>query len=331
MTKFHILLERDVGLFSLVQQIISHIPWAQKEGRVPVACFGRDVVYWSDNGYRGADNVWEYYFEPLVKPFSLDRVPADLVADARRPFQRGEIVRELRDGSIATPHFGDHKSMKGKTIAIPFKWLDPSRRLRRQTAPIIREFIRPRGYITEAVEGFRHQYFGSGRVIGVHARGTDAPLRKWQRKGSLVRDNFARKVDAILGKMGDAKIFIATDEEAMVDFFRDRYGPRVAAYPALRHKEGDPVGFGPTGKVVPAYLTATPEAAAQNGAEAVIEYLLLTKCDCLVHNGSGFARTVLLAEPEMPHFNVHLENTSYATMLSGAVVAKLPNLSRVFR
>ena len=37
--KFHIICERDVGLFSLIQQVIANVPWAVKEDRVPVVYF----------------------------------------------------------------------------------------------------------------------------------------------------------------------------------------------------------------------------------------------------------------------------------------------------
>jgi hypothetical protein len=39
--------------------------------------------------------------------------------------------------------------------------------------------------------------------------------------------------------------------------------------------------------------------------EAVIEYLLLSRCEELVHNGSSLARTVLLNAPDLPHVNTH--------------------------
>ncbi len=43
---FHVMCERDVGLFSLVQQVIANVPWARSENRSPVAFFGRRTCYW---------------------------------------------------------------------------------------------------------------------------------------------------------------------------------------------------------------------------------------------------------------------------------------------
>ena len=61
---------------------------------------------------------------------------------------------------------------------------------------------------------------------------------------------------------------------------------------------------------MPAYLTESTDAAARNGEEAIIDYLLLSRCNILVHNSSGLARTVLLANAEQPHINTHLNRKS---------------------
>jgi len=56
---------------------------------------------------------------------------------------------------------------------------------------------------------------------------------------------------------------------------------------------------------MPAYVTGDPRLAALNGEEAVVEHLLLGRCLALVHNGSSLARTVLLANPALPHVNAN--------------------------
>jgi hypothetical protein len=53
-----------------------------------------------------------------------------------------------------------------------------------------------------------------------------------------------------------------------------------------------------------AYIAADRDRAARNGEDAIVEYLLLSRCDHLVHNGSSLARMVLLNAPH-PHTNTH--------------------------
>ena len=84
---FHIICERDVGLFSLIQQVIANVPWAVKENRIPVVYFGENTCYWTPNGYRGRRTVWEYYFEPLVPGHPVASLPDPIrkVVEADRP------------------------------------------------------------------------------------------------------------------------------------------------------------------------------------------------------------------------------------------------------
>ena len=73
--RFHVICERDVGLFSLIQQVISNIPWAVKENRIPIVYFGDNTCYWTPHGYRGRQTVWEYYFEPVVTEYPASTIP----------------------------------------------------------------------------------------------------------------------------------------------------------------------------------------------------------------------------------------------------------------
>jgi hypothetical protein len=123
-------------------------------------------------------------------------------------------------------------------------------------------------------------------------------------------------IDALLVKYPDARIFVATDEQAILDYFMRVYGDVVLAYDSVRHRGGEPAGRGPTGNLMPAYLAANRDVAAGSGEEAIVEFFLLAKCTCLIHNGSSLARTVLLAEPQMTHINVHLKNTPLLTRLA---------------
>jgi hypothetical protein len=102
-----------------------------------------------------------------------------------------------------------------------------------------------------------------------------------------------------------ARVFVATDEQSSLDFLREAFGDRVVAIEGLRHESGEAAGQGPTGWLMPAYSAADRDRAARNGEEAVMEYLLLSRCTHLVHNGSSLARTVLLSAPQLPHTNTH--------------------------
>ena len=307
--RFHLICERDVGLFSLVQQVIANIPWAIKENRVPIVYFGDNTCYWTPNGYHGRDTVWEYYFEPVVAEYPASGVPEQIRAavHAGRP-TANDVGYLVNDQFFVSRHFGDHSRLTGATLPIPYQWEDPDGPLRRKAKAIVDEFVRPRDYIVSKVDEFFGRHLSGRYVIGVHARGTDATSaqeRRSFRSGSLVLPRYVDEIERLLESRPEATIFVASDDQASVDYLADAFGARVTAYESIRHRTGTPAGRGPSGWLMPAYIAGDRDTAARNGEEAVIEYLLLSRCDYLVHNGSSLARTVLLNSPELPHVNTH--------------------------
>ena len=143
--RLHIMCERDVGLFSLIQQVVANVPWALAEGRVPVANFGRRTCYWTPRGFRGRDNVWEYYFEPLDRAHPAASLPDHArAAIASEPPSAFDIGYRTGAGSFVTAHYGDHPELSGATMPIPYEWADPGDALRRDAKSILDRYVRPR-------------------------------------------------------------------------------------------------------------------------------------------------------------------------------------------
>ncbi len=305
----HIICERDAGLFSLIQQVIANIPWAILEGRIPVVHFQGKTCYWTPDGYHDKDTVWEYYFEPVVAAYPASSIPHHvreiISGNHPSPFEVGYFADEH---TFVSNHFGDHPALKGKALSIPYLWDDPDDGLRREVNDIIRHFIRPRDYLQQKASNFFQQYMNGHHVIGVHVRGTDAISNEEirpHRQGSLVLSKYVTEIKRLLEAQPTARIFVATDAQSSLEYLREAFGSRVFACDSIRHESGKAAGQGPTGWIMPFYIASDRDRAARNGEEAVIEYLLLSRCNYLVHNGSGLARTVLLNVPQLPHTNTH--------------------------
>jgi Nodulation protein Z (NodZ) len=307
--RLHVICERDTGLFSLIQQVIANVPWAIRERRTPVVYFGAKTCYWTPNGYRGRDTVWEYYFEPLFVTHPAACIPVQMREQIARehpsPFEIGYPIEPY---SFVSSHFGDHPALTGRTLPIPYFWDDPCYELRLTAARIVHRFIRPRAYVQGEADLFTHEHFQDRYVVGVHARGTDAiskqELRE-HRQGSLRLSEYANKIARLVVDRPTAKIFVATDAQSSLDYFKERFGSRVITYSSIRHVSGEMAAVGPAGWIMPTYVAADRDRAAENGKEAVVDYLLLSRCQHLVHNGSSLARTVLLNVPELAHTNTH--------------------------
>ena len=307
--RFHIICERDVGLFSLIQQVIANVPWALQEKRIPIVYFQERTCYWTPHGYQGRDSVWEYYFEPLVAEYPASTIPEPIRKTISASFPDPLEVGYFADEHVfVSNHFGDHPALAGRALSIPYLFDDPDDGLRRQAKSVILGYVRPRAYLQRQVDEFFTRHMKGGYVIGVHARGTDAISKEEirpHRQGSLVLARYRADVQNLLEEHPGAKVFVATDDQASLDYFKRELGSRVIAWDSIRHEGGEAAGKGPTGWIMPAYIAADRDRAAKNGEEAVIEYLLLSRCSHLVHNGGSLARTALLNAPHLPHTNTH--------------------------
>jgi len=306
----HVIRERDVGLFSLIQQAMANIAWALHEGRLPIVDFRHRAAYWTPDGHRGRDSVWEYYFEPVVRDLPSSAVPHSVTRAIERAYpDQDELGSFVTSNAFVSNHFGDHPRLRGIAPAVPYTTGNPDRPLREWTSTILRRFVLPRAHIIERVDAFFDAHLSGGEVIGVHARGTDAVSARETRayrQGSLNLARFEQTLRELMKARPDATIFVATDAQASLDRLQNTFGDRVVAYDAVRHVAGEAAGSGPTGCIMPAYITADRSTAAQNGEDAVVEYLLLSRCVHLVHNGASLATTVLLRNPSMPHSNTHV-------------------------
>lgn len=304
-TKYFVLCERDAGLFSLIQQVVSNLPRAFNLGRVPVVCFGSQCCYWVAGGHRGAHSVWEYYFEPVIPGVGCGVVPTEVRAFAKRSFPDGGTVGRSWDETFyVSNNFGDHPQLRTKVLVIPFKWTEPDDWIREVASKLMTRFVRPRSYLMDRAEAFAREHFTRNTVIGVHVRGTDA-LHTDMRRTSLDLNRFETAIGDALVRFPQARIFVCTDDERSLRCLRETFGDRLLAMPTLRHTAGDVVSSGPTGAIMPAYIARDPHLAVQNGEDALVEWLLLLRCRMLIHNGSSLARTVVLRDPAMEHVNTH--------------------------
>lgn len=321
--KTHIICERDVGLFSLIQQVIAQIHWAEHAQRIPIVLFGERCCYWSPGGYRSRDTVWEYYFEPLHPDYPTDSLSQDVRSKLSDSFPRpDEPGFWLKSDVWVSSNFGDHPGLRNRSLVIPYGWRDPGIRLRARAARILQEYVRPRTYIKGEVDTFHARNMGGRPFIGVQIRGTDAVSQhedRAHRKDSLSLEIYQAEIQGQLELNPDAGIFVATDDERSLNFIRETFGERVVACDSCRHVSGDVAGRGPTGWLMPAYIAGDRALAARNGEEAVVEFLLLSRCDVLLHNGSSLARTVLLTKPDMPHVNTNRKNRLLAYLQTASI------------
>ena len=117
--KRHIICEKDVGLFSLIQQVIAHIPFALSNGAYPLVFFGNRCCYWTNNGYQAKTNVWEYYFEPLLNESDKNTLEPELSKHLiNYPPDFKSKGYFWNSGTFVSNNFGNHKDFKAYYAAV---------------------------------------------------------------------------------------------------------------------------------------------------------------------------------------------------------------------
>lgn len=294
-------LSRRVGFFALFFQVLGHIYQSEQENLSPIVFFGSSCLYWSPNGYNGhGDNAWEYYFEPVsdLKIEEIFQEPLERLKHASiHEYSQADITHnppEIYEGELGgTIRVPDH-------VKVTNCWasFDPGQETiheDRRTVfhSLITRRIRIVPNIQQKIEQYYSQNFADSMVIGVHMRGMERSVEVmgWYQKPHLNEKAYMCEVDRLLKKSPNAKIFLATDTQTTVDKFRSRYPDKLLTYDSKRSDEGQSPHLQFGGAVL--------------GEQVLIEAILLSRTNFLVHGISNVAFAALCFNPQLQHLDVY--------------------------
>ncbi len=150
---------------------------------------------------------------------------------------------------------------------------------------LIKRYIRIKKPIQKIIDTFYAEHMKDYYMIGIHYRGTDkieeAPRVTYEQVLNVLQkeiDNQAIK---------PYKIFIATDEQAFLGFMQDIYGSLICSIDALRSTDDNPVHMNET---LNSY---------KKGQDALIDCILLSKCNLLIRTASYLSETSQMFNPHM--------------------------------
>jgi hypothetical protein len=271
--------------------------------------FNRHCPYWTEGGYNGARNVWEYYFEPVSELRISDLVSVtqdELEGASVSDFRSREIALNTAPDSpgwIDTPPGVLASNVWPRPIT-PTHFRVP-RRQRRLLADIVARRIRVRPEISVKADAFFAEHLAGRPFVGVHIRGREKAAERIFAgfPGVLPIEVYTSAIDAHLVREPRALILCATDSDDALQQLANRYGSRVVAYPSHRlRSEEESVGLHhrASSGIDPAIL----------GEEVIIEWLLLSRSELLVHGQSNVSLAATLLAPAMPSFDVYTQNSS---------------------
>jgi hypothetical protein len=275
---------RTSGLFGLFVQVLKCLSASPE--LTSVVYWGRNsFCYWSDQGWHGALNGWEYYFEPVSEHSLTDLLrlkPERLALMTDRKLAR---YIESSDRLDASRFVLMHKHRNDNDLLNQ----DGVRNFRQIYGQVISERIRVKQHVLAEVNGFWHQHLEGERVIGIHYRSTDKPAELAERSDptpSVSIDDYLDRALALDGAH-DARFFLATEDELALERARQRLGNRLVSTQATRSRDS-----------IPPHLAV---GGPRVGQEALVDCLLLARCHHLVHGVSNLSHAALLFSPEMTH------------------------------
>lgn len=212
--------------------------------------------------------MWDYYFEPV----SAYRLGSPTLPNGSR-------VRSVRVASLPLLYKdqllggfdgGRLVSAYGRTdVYEPSWWLD-----RRRTAhAYLRRHVRVRAPLLARAADARARWLrgrAGAPMLGVHLRGTDKVVRR-----KVAPARYYAFVDAFLAAHPRALVFVATDDATYLSEMVRRYG--------------DAVVFRQPGYRSANVIRDAALGARDKGADALLDALLLSRCDFLLKTTSALS------------------------------------------
>jgi hypothetical protein len=143
------------------------------------------------------------------------------------------------------------------------------------------------------VDSYVRDHFSEHFVIGVHYRGTD----KWTDAGRVPYAD----VSAAIGRVAESvagsryRIFVATDELAFLEYMTALYPGRLLYRPMFRSADGRPIDV------------VNKDGNYKRGEDAVMDCLLLSRCQYLVRTASNLSLCSTLFNPLLPELPLSRE------------------------
>lgn len=230
---------------------------AERYGFTPVIDWTDRSPYFEPGGVNGIQNPFEYYFKPV----------SDVTTEEAGKSYNVSLYNNHNRGTLDTGYDAD--AMLNEYVRLNSKYIH------------IRDDVYKeiRCEIAELLNG--------KQTIGIHVRGVEwGNIRSHPIPVGL--EEYSSKADEAIKKYGFQQIFLATDSEDTVSFFRERYKDTVILYPnTIRTKKG--------GKTLAIFGGGEkrPQSRYALGYEVLRDMLTLSFCDGLI---AGYSNVRFAAE-----------------------------------
>ena len=276
------------GFFAEFLWVLNHLDWCEKTNQIPVVYWDSRFAYYSKDGYNGSFNCWEYYFEPVS---SLIYQPDDNIE--RRTFYINFstiwwYAQYIQNMHLLAPE--EQSSIVGVPLpykldmdmAYPVKGHLYAHQFRRYVKSLIDKYVALKPNVQEKIDMFYRSMMEGHKVVGLHLRGSFI----WNEVNTVPLEVLCEEAN----KNADENtiFYVATDQYPLLDSAKKFLNGKVIYYDCYRQTR-----------------TTSPSESQQwppiMGEDVLVETVLLSLCDHLVHTISNVSTAALYFNPELPH------------------------------
>jgi hypothetical protein len=286
----------NAGFFAILTFVLNQLRYCEKHRYFPVVYLGEKIEGTGDfNAFydaKAGDNVWEYYFEPVLEPGYSEILK--MVEDPAHPLFEQELL-SLSNKHLWYLHQHDSKSIYAYNYGYYKRkekydagWYAENRN---RAHRLLEKYVQVKQPILKEIEDYYEEHMRGKNVIGVHMRGTDKGSAHATEKTMRIvtPEEYVPHIDAYLKEHSGSMVFLATDQQQFLVDLKKRYGDQLLSYDAVRSD----------GNLAPFQMKDGKNF--KKGKDVLIDCLLLSRCQFLLKCTSHVGEAVLWFRPDLSH------------------------------
>ena len=248
-----------VGFFAEFGVTLIELYFAYERGFVPYVRWGEDYLYYEPEGVDGEKNAFLYFFKPVSEVAGIEHAC-----------------------HVVNTQESHYVQVKAQFDAVSY---DVSDEYIDAMALMVKKYIHYNEHTQAYLEREYYSLLGQGKVLGVHFRGTDFRKGYNNHPIPVQIEQEIEKVRELVGRSDYDRIFLATDEQAAVERFKEAFGDKIHVYEDTFRDNGtdESIAFSEGNRDKHHYHLAR---------EVLRDQYTLTQCDGLV---CGYSNVTFIA------------------------------------
>lgn len=252
------------GFFALYRETLKYIAFADRFHLVPVIIWDRSIPYAEEEAVLGKMNPFEYYFQQ----------PGGITEEEALRSYNVIIAEEahITNSFLDIENNGNGSGYKINSIFI------------NQLAKIAQKYIAINNKLNDELSRDINNVLAGKRTIGVHIRGTDYKQNYNNHPMYVSEDEYIQAIDDLMKEQYE-QIFLATDDQEILDYMVIKYGEKIIYYNDVKRAIGtESVAFSNDERKNNKYML---------GVEVFRDMLTLSYCDAII---SGVSQVSICAK-----------------------------------